>query len=371
MPTRYITNLTIARISQLYNAFIADVSGNIYYAENNELVPKYSRSGIWYCDIHLSGYGKSTYKVGLLVALAFRDIQLHHTQLNQLDVLYRDNDPNNLNIDNLVIKYPQTGLPHPTMRNFRYIPGFSRYVINTEGVIYSLEKRVVKETLPHPDGYLYFNLVPDGGYDASVLKRRGRRGLGVGLHRLNALAFTDYPVNCWNLHVDHIDNNPANNDKSNVQWLTPSENTLKGVGFIADRQNKCYYVKDLVTGDIHKFPSQSQTAKFCGVVRNAICQGIDGSMVQGRYLISVTGTFPTLNEDGNKIEVTNQSNQGKPVLVKNIATGEVLEYPSASKFIIANELSKKKVTTLLKKGVHQNVGGFVFQYKADNPTWLL
>ncbi len=94
-------------------------------------------------------------------------------------------------------------------------------------------------------------------------------------------------------------------------------------------------------------------------------------MVQGRYLISVTGTFPTLNEDGNKIEVTNQSNQGKPVLVKNIATGEVLEYPSASKFIIANELSKKKVTTLLKKGVHQNVGGFVFQYKADNPTWLL
>ena len=47
------------------------------------------------------------------------------------------------------------------------------------------------------------------------------------VHRLIAIAFIPNPLN--KPHINHIDNNPKNNDIKNLEWCTPKENKLHSV----------------------------------------------------------------------------------------------------------------------------------------------
>ncbi len=49
------------------------------------------------------------------------------------------------------------------------------------------------------------------------------------LYRHRAIALVHVPGYFHGAHVDHIDNNPFNNDPSNLQWLTPRANNRKSL----------------------------------------------------------------------------------------------------------------------------------------------
>lgn len=78
-----------------------------------------------------------------------------------------------------------------------------------------------------------------------VLSKNGgycRITISKHVHRLVADAFLekpDDPSKCW---VDHIDGNRANNDVSNLRWVTPTENYMS-FGYHARKEHKKRQVK--------------------------------------------------------------------------------------------------------------------------------
>ena len=67
----------------------------------------------------------------LLIALTTRRVVVDISVIHLLDVLFEDDNPCNVMPQNLILKYPDGGLPCPHMPGFYYVPGYSNYVINT------------------------------------------------------------------------------------------------------------------------------------------------------------------------------------------------------------------------------------------------
>jgi len=92
------------------------------------------------------------------------------------------------------------------------IPGFSRYFITENGVIFSkIRNRVLKGNI-NADGYFQCHIIDDNGI--SLVRR---------VHRLVALTYipnpNNYPV------INHKDGNKLNNHYSNLEWCTPEFNS--------------------------------------------------------------------------------------------------------------------------------------------------
>jgi len=97
----------------------------------------------------------------------------------------------------------------------RDIHGYEgRYKVSDEGIIYSTPKdgkppRILKQE------------VLKGNYRRVSLSMEGKVKR-VSVHRLVLQAFTPNPEN--KPHVNHIDNDPSNNELSNLEWCTAKEN---------------------------------------------------------------------------------------------------------------------------------------------------
>ena len=69
---------------------------------------------------------------------------------------------------------------------------------------------------------------PDG-YKMVTVRFEGSKTHGFLVHRLVAWKFIPNPEN--KPQVNHIDSNPANNDVSNLEWVTNVENTNHRLGY--------------------------------------------------------------------------------------------------------------------------------------------
>lgn len=92
--------------------------------------------------------------------------------------------------------------------------GYGNYCIDYNGNVYSLVSR--KIMTPHEQKYGYKRIM--------LTNDRGERKKEF-IHRLVALMFIENPLNLDT--VDHIDNNPSNNNINNLQWLSLRDNVKK------------------------------------------------------------------------------------------------------------------------------------------------
>ena len=98
----------------------------------------------------------------------------------------------------------------PTTEAWRKLPGHAQYEVSDMGRVRKIGWRVLKNTLG-VHGYEVVGLFCDG-------RRRQFR-----VHRLIAAAFIDNPKG--KPQVNHKNGDKADNRASNLEWVTPSENS--------------------------------------------------------------------------------------------------------------------------------------------------
>ena len=102
----------------------------------------------------------------------------------------------------------------------RQIEGFP-YKISTTGQVYRDGKsKPLKHDNSHPRGYKRVSLSLNGKVTRKLV------------HRIVGEAFIPNPNNLP--HINHIDNDPTNNEVSNLEWCTNSENMAH-----SHRQGRC------------------------------------------------------------------------------------------------------------------------------------
>ena len=105
------------------------------------------------------------------------------------------------------------------MEEFKEIPGFKgRYLISKSELLFDNKKN--KFLLPHFCG------IPRRNYHQVTLYVDGKK-FTKRVHSLMAITFLNHTYGDRKIVVDHIDNNPLNNNLYNLQVITMKENNRK------------------------------------------------------------------------------------------------------------------------------------------------
>lgn len=246
MLSRYIKTSDYVAVPLVGNAFLASIDGDVVDVKKSITYQRGVNAAIEIFD----GERILLVKRSVLVALAFKKCLVPPCHWPTLDTMAIDGNDENTHASNLIWKYPLNGLKVCAESEFFYIPGFSRYSINKKGEVYShCAGRLLS---PYRDkmGYWMYGCTPDVG----------KRTI-VGMHRLLALAFLQYPTNVDQLDVNHKDGIKSNNDIKNIEWATRLQNIIHAVSTGLRQDNIEVSVRDCTTGEIKDYFSFEECAR--------------------------------------------------------------------------------------------------------------
>lgn len=151
------------------------------------------------------------------------------------------------------------------------------YSVSSLGDVYSAYTEKILKPFPNNNGYLTVDLFHN------TVKER------VAIHRMVAVAFIDNPEN--KEFVNHIDGNKQNNCVSNLEWVTPSENSIHAVltGLSAKGEDKT--LAKLTENDVLEIQAgfKAGTKDFELAAKYGVSSGVISSIRLGKTWKHVSG----------------------------------------------------------------------------------
>lgn len=136
-----------------------------------------------------------------------------------------------------------------------------RYLISKTGTVINIQTgSELKHTKMTGDG--------NNTYEYVTIKFVDKPYVGIGVHRLLAMTFIPNPDNlpC----VDHIDDDPSNNDLSNLHWVTHSQNHSK---LAAKAKSSASHIAANKRPEVRQHRSEGQRMRW---QRARVCNELNG-----------------------------------------------------------------------------------------------
>lgn len=359
MPTGSIHNVEKNGLPSVIfgGRYVVDLNGDVF-DRSKDVELSYSNNKI---SLEYNGRVFS-FSRPFLIAITTRNVSVDISVIDKLDVMFEDDNEDNISPENLILKYPDGGLECPTFPGYYYVPGYSNYVISKSGRLQNLSRCEEKT----------FSIGSHGYYETSVVKD-SCGGRAVGKHRLLALTFIPYGRMVRSQQVNHIDHHRRNNSLNNLEWVTASQNIKAAVEFGKQTgRSNVVHLKNLKTDEIRTFPTIKKCAAHLNTTSSNVHRALESRDAHRFILLQKYIAIRDGDEwpDINVLDITKSARaNGSPVLAKNIQTGDVSRHPTAMAFVRYCGLSKKVITTRLAKNEQGPVGDYLFKYEDIDDDW--
>ena len=144
-------------------------------------------------------------------------------------------------------------------KEFKIIPGFSRYQIAKDGTLQNIKTLRIKK---------YY--IADIGYESVRVTRDDNVSTISTHHRLKALAWIPHPGDVSKLDVNHIDGIKLNNELPNLEWLTRHGNCDHAYRTGLRDDNTPIMIEDIASSECKIFHSMGEAGRFFNVTAAAI-----------------------------------------------------------------------------------------------------
>lgn len=268
---------------------------------------------------------------------------------------------NGLKIDDYLYQYMQlinadeyyfNVLECEDIEGFFYIPGYSNYLINRVGDIYSRISGKFMTLGTTKDGYRYCRAISDSG-ESRVLFR----------HRALGLTFLHPKISVKNLVINHLDGVPGNDGLDNIEWTTYSGNNQHAY----DNYLKCSSAVSIECLNLHdgvvtKYPSISACSTATGIGREAIRWRLlknDFTVYPDKLLFKKAdhGEFPKID----KVKIS-RIGSGCDMVARNVFTGERIVFTGGRVGHLLTGVQPDTILLHARTKADLPIHGFNFRY---------
>lgn len=305
--------------------------------------------------------------IEVIAAICFCNISVVPACWKYIDPVFLDGDASNLTSSNLTYRFKNGPVEVPWVPGFYYVPKYTRYCINREGVLISLRGNLHRMTWVKSKPNIKKKIT--GGYMISRVTKDSGKSSGVSRHRLLCLTFKADEAKGEKPIVNHLNGVPGDDRLDNLEWTTYSGNTKHAYDMgLHSEKVRPVLMWDMNTDTITRFDT---------IVKCYTTIGQNEGFVQKRLIKKKVGKrFPDgivfKYDDGKpwaEFDQYTDSRGYRFVMAKNVFTGEISIYDSQSAAACSLGILRESITFHMKESKVAALSGYVFRWASDYVVW--
>lgn len=279
--------------------------------------------------------------------------------------MFKDDDHSNIFPCNLFYRFSEP-LRASIEGEYYFVPFFTRYAISRCGKMKRIKNGTLKKW--HISKPVKEKNIKGGYFRTRVVSDTGWKTI-YGRHRLMALTFRNYKTFPLDLHVNHEDGVPGNDDPSNLSWCTAAENNqhaydtgLRPNGTVGI----CY--RNFLTDENTTYSSIAMCARAIGKSHSFITSRLirdAGKRFTDGHLFKLDNGSPWAKLT-DKVFATSAT---KEIECRNVFTGEVFAFCSSLAASAELDIDAATIRFCLSRKSSTPVYGYNFRLKGSGHGW--